>query len=127
MYALGVIVVCTPIACMLEVMHVRQQVAALGIVFFACVFCNTPYYTTFMQQDAMLTFVISKKVFASWSCMRWSRIYRGGLRQRRGLPEASSKQRMLAWEMQRKHWAGDLDTLTAALYLRACSGQMAAE
>ena len=34
MYALGVIVVCTPIACMLAGMHVRQQVAALGIVFF---------------------------------------------------------------------------------------------
>ena len=42
MYALGVIVVCTPIACMLAGMHVRQQVAALGIVFFAFVFCNTP-------------------------------------------------------------------------------------
>ena len=29
--------------------------------------------------------------------------------------------------MQRKHWAGDLDTLAAAMYLRACSGEMAAE
>ena len=63
MYALGVIVVCTPIVCMPEVMHVWQQVAALG----KCV---------------------------------------------------------LAWEMQRKHWVGDLDTPAsdtpaAALYLRA--------
>ena len=30
MYALGVIVVCTPIVCMPDVMHVWQQVAALG-------------------------------------------------------------------------------------------------
>ena len=30
MYAVGVIVVCTPIVCMPDVMHVWQQVAALG-------------------------------------------------------------------------------------------------
>ena len=81
----GVIVVCTPIACMHAGMHVRQRVAALGIVFSAFVFCNTPELTTFMQQDAMLPFVIAKKIFGSWSCVRCSRIHRGGLRQRRGL------------------------------------------
>ena len=82
---------------------------------------------TFMQQGAMSPFVISKKIFGFWWCVLCSRIHCGGLRQCRGLPEASSKQRMLAWEMQRKHWAGDLGTLAAAMYLRACSGEMAAE
>ena len=42
-------------------------------------------------------------------------------------PEVAATQRMLACELQRKHGAGEFDTLAVALYLRACLGQMAAE
>ena len=41
----------------------------------------------------------------------------------RGLPEVSSKQSWLVWEMQWKHWMGE----AADLHLVGCWGQMAAE
>ena len=87
----------TPIACMPAGMQVRQQVAALGIVFFIRVLQYLSVYNVHATGCDVIVRHIEEDPWVLVVCVLCSRIHRGGLRQRRCLPEVSSKQRMLAW------------------------------